>query len=171
MAESEGFEPPVPFRVRLISSQVHSTGLCQLSVVLPAYYFSKFNIAYAKEPEGFARPLRSLRQTRARRQRSLPRGPLSRRGKWRSRQPRAVVQMALRAVGPPISRRNRHGHCRTAQHHRASIDLRLSRRELSIFSRYFKPCESAAFGFESRRMIEPNPQAAAFRCYLAIERP
>jgi hypothetical protein len=32
MAESEGFEPPVPFRVRLISSQVHSTGLCQLSV-------------------------------------------------------------------------------------------------------------------------------------------
>ena len=34
MAESEGFEPPVPFRVRLISSQVHSTGLCQLSVLL-----------------------------------------------------------------------------------------------------------------------------------------
>jgi hypothetical protein len=33
MAESEGFEPPVPFRVRLISSQVHSTGLCQLSAL------------------------------------------------------------------------------------------------------------------------------------------
>ena len=31
LAESEGFEPPVPLRVRLISSQVHSTGLCQLS--------------------------------------------------------------------------------------------------------------------------------------------
>ena len=31
MAEREGFEPPVPLRVRLISSQVHSTGLCHLS--------------------------------------------------------------------------------------------------------------------------------------------
>ncbi len=35
MAESEGFEPPVAFRLRLISSQVHSTGLCQLSAALP----------------------------------------------------------------------------------------------------------------------------------------
>ena|GEM_PF-2603303 len=32
MAEREGFEPPVPAKVRLISSQVHSTGLCHLSV-------------------------------------------------------------------------------------------------------------------------------------------
>src|ERR1700742_5314354 len=31
MAEREGFEPPVAFRLRLISSQVHSTGLCHLS--------------------------------------------------------------------------------------------------------------------------------------------
>jgi hypothetical protein len=31
MAEREGFEPPVPVKVRLISSQVHSTGLCHLS--------------------------------------------------------------------------------------------------------------------------------------------
>ena len=31
LAEREGFEPPVPLRVRLISSQVHSTGLCHLS--------------------------------------------------------------------------------------------------------------------------------------------
>jgi hypothetical protein len=31
MAEREGFEPPVPLQVRLISSQVHSTGLCHLS--------------------------------------------------------------------------------------------------------------------------------------------
>ena len=38
MAESEGFEPPVAFRLRLISSQVHSTGLCQLSTVLSATY-------------------------------------------------------------------------------------------------------------------------------------
>jgi hypothetical protein len=34
MAESEGFEPPVAFRLRLISSQVHSTGLCQLSAMV-----------------------------------------------------------------------------------------------------------------------------------------
>jgi hypothetical protein len=34
MAESEGFEPPIALRLCLISSQVHSTGLCQLS----AYY-------------------------------------------------------------------------------------------------------------------------------------
>ena len=32
MAEREGFEPPIPLRVCLISSQVHSTGLCHLSV-------------------------------------------------------------------------------------------------------------------------------------------
>ena len=34
MAESEGFEPPIALRLCLISSQVHSTGLCQLSVPL-----------------------------------------------------------------------------------------------------------------------------------------
>ena len=33
MAESEGFEPPIALRLCLISSQVHSTGLCQLSAV------------------------------------------------------------------------------------------------------------------------------------------
>src|SRR5262245_38841436 len=32
-AEREGFEPPVPLRVRLISNQVHSTGLCHLSIL------------------------------------------------------------------------------------------------------------------------------------------
>jgi hypothetical protein len=32
MAEREGFEPPIPVKVCLISSQVHSTGLCHLSV-------------------------------------------------------------------------------------------------------------------------------------------
>jgi hypothetical protein len=31
VAESEGFEPPIALRRCLISSQVHSTGLCQLS--------------------------------------------------------------------------------------------------------------------------------------------
>ncbi len=31
MAEREGFEPPVPLRVLLISSQAHSTRLCHLS--------------------------------------------------------------------------------------------------------------------------------------------
>jgi len=34
MAESEGFEPPIALRLCLISSQVHSTGLCQLSTWL-----------------------------------------------------------------------------------------------------------------------------------------
>ena len=33
MAEREGFEPPIPVKVCLISSQVHSTGLCHLSVI------------------------------------------------------------------------------------------------------------------------------------------
>jgi hypothetical protein len=32
LAEREGFEPPIPVKVCLISSQVHSTGLCHLSV-------------------------------------------------------------------------------------------------------------------------------------------
>jgi hypothetical protein len=39
MAESEGFEPPIALRLCLISSQVHSTGLCQLSSFL---YLSRF---------------------------------------------------------------------------------------------------------------------------------
>lgn len=37
MAESEGFEPPIALRLCLISSQVHSTGLCQLSVLTTFY--------------------------------------------------------------------------------------------------------------------------------------
>jgi hypothetical protein len=32
MAEREGFEPPIELPLCLISSQVHSTGLCHLSV-------------------------------------------------------------------------------------------------------------------------------------------
>ncbi len=34
MAEREGFEPPIPVKVWLISSQLHSTGLCHLSALL-----------------------------------------------------------------------------------------------------------------------------------------
>ncbi len=34
VAEREGFEPPIDLRLCLISSQVHSTGLCHLSVYL-----------------------------------------------------------------------------------------------------------------------------------------
>ena len=41
MAESEGFEPPIALRLCLISSQVHSTGLCQLS----AYIQFTLNVA------------------------------------------------------------------------------------------------------------------------------
>jgi hypothetical protein len=34
VAEREGFEPPIPVKVWLISSQLHSTGLCHLSALL-----------------------------------------------------------------------------------------------------------------------------------------
>ena len=37
LAEREGFEPPIALRLCLISSQVHSTGLCHLSA-LPLVY-------------------------------------------------------------------------------------------------------------------------------------
>ena len=37
MAEREGFEPPIPVKVCLISSQVHSTGLCHLSALAIAW--------------------------------------------------------------------------------------------------------------------------------------
>ena len=36
MAEREGFEPPIELPLCLISSQVHSTGLCHLSALLAA---------------------------------------------------------------------------------------------------------------------------------------
>ena len=36
LAEREGFEPPIPVKVCLISSQVHSTGLCHLSALAVA---------------------------------------------------------------------------------------------------------------------------------------
>jgi hypothetical protein len=38
VAESEGFEPPIALRLCLISSQVHSTGLCQLSAFVSVTY-------------------------------------------------------------------------------------------------------------------------------------
>src|SRR5476651_2090749 len=40
VAESEGFEPPIALRLCLISSQVHSTGLCHLS----ACYLTHFKL-------------------------------------------------------------------------------------------------------------------------------
>ncbi len=45
LAEREGFEPPIPLRVCLISSQVHSTGLCHLSVFLSYVFCSLYSIA------------------------------------------------------------------------------------------------------------------------------
>ena len=38
MAEREGFEPPLPFRVNLISSQAPSTGLGHLSAGLRSHF-------------------------------------------------------------------------------------------------------------------------------------
>jgi hypothetical protein len=43
MAEREGFEPPIDLRLCLISSQVHSTGLCHLSALL--YFISGLRLA------------------------------------------------------------------------------------------------------------------------------
>ena len=40
MAEREGFEPPIALRLCLISSQVHSTGLCHLSALFTTRYAS-----------------------------------------------------------------------------------------------------------------------------------
>ena len=41
MAEREGFEPPIPVKVWLISSQLHSTGLCHLSARLLVLVYRK----------------------------------------------------------------------------------------------------------------------------------
>ena len=38
VAEREGFEPPIALRLCLISSQVHSTGLCHLSALFTTIY-------------------------------------------------------------------------------------------------------------------------------------
>jgi hypothetical protein len=38
LAEREGFEPPIALRLCLISSQVHSTGLCHLSALFTTTY-------------------------------------------------------------------------------------------------------------------------------------
>jgi hypothetical protein len=43
MAEREGFEPPIDLRLCLISSQVHSTGLCHLSAFF--YFISGLRLA------------------------------------------------------------------------------------------------------------------------------
>jgi hypothetical protein len=51
MAEREGFEPPIPLRVCLISSQVHSTGLCHLSATKALLFC---NLRYASLPAFFA---------------------------------------------------------------------------------------------------------------------
>ena len=44
MAEREGFEPPVPVKARLISSQLHSTGLCHLSAFHEGVDRAKFTM-------------------------------------------------------------------------------------------------------------------------------
>ena len=55
MAESEGFEPPIALRLCLISSQVHSTGLCQLSEPISVYNNYRFRRCAASIQEaGFS---------------------------------------------------------------------------------------------------------------------
>ena len=59
MAESEGFEPPIDLRLCLISSQVHSTGLCQLSAFL--YFISGLRLpAFTCIPRAWIYPDNSL---------------------------------------------------------------------------------------------------------------
>ena len=48
MAESEGFEPPIALRLCLISSQVHSTGLCHLSAFITYSFYS--SVEYLRAP-------------------------------------------------------------------------------------------------------------------------
>jgi hypothetical protein len=45
VAEREGFEPPIAFRLCLISSQVHSTGLCHLSALLRYLFCCPYRIS------------------------------------------------------------------------------------------------------------------------------
>ena len=48
MAEREGFEPPIALRLCLISSQVHSTGLCHLSALLTTHWMFQAKAAWQK---------------------------------------------------------------------------------------------------------------------------
>jgi hypothetical protein len=51
MAEREGFEPPIALRLCLISSQVHSTGLCHLSAcVLGAFVVKALRAREVRDP-------------------------------------------------------------------------------------------------------------------------
>src|SRR5579864_2275567 len=83
MAESEGFEPPIDLRLCLISSQVHSTGLCQLSTLL--YFISGLKLSphalQVKPRQGRRRLLlgKGNELTGAGFSRSLSRCPLQRR--------------------------------------------------------------------------------------------
>jgi hypothetical protein len=52
MAEREGFEPPIALRLCLISSQVHSTGLCHLSALFSKIY--RRLLAVQHPPDGFS---------------------------------------------------------------------------------------------------------------------
>ncbi len=51
MAEREGFEPPIALRLCLISSQVHSTGLCHLSALYNPFIIYSINNLSATIPQ------------------------------------------------------------------------------------------------------------------------
>jgi hypothetical protein len=66
LAEREGFEPPVPFRAHLISSQAPSAGLGHLSAPLQLLsrptmlsQFLSYNVIYNAYPKRSAKPLPS----------------------------------------------------------------------------------------------------------------
>jgi hypothetical protein len=66
MAEREGFEPPIELPLCLISSQVHSTGLCHLSVLFSTTYDQWLDVRSCRCQSELAPALRSHHQMRPR---------------------------------------------------------------------------------------------------------
>ena len=63
LAEREGFEPPIPLRVCLISSQVHSTGLCHLSASVLLIEFSIIGLLISGGPGPWRRYGMNIKST------------------------------------------------------------------------------------------------------------
>jgi hypothetical protein len=67
MAEREGFEPPIALRLCLISSQVHSTGLCHLSALQTTTYRPWLTLSDCRSQSLVNHSQRSLHENRSRR--------------------------------------------------------------------------------------------------------
>ena len=117
MAESEGFEPPIDLRLCLISSQVHSTGLCQLSALF--YFISGLRVtASSLDRQRRFRPLLGLSIYPCRRLRKSLGNGVKLRGD-RSMDSRACILAA--SAGPACRlrfRRSSGGRCRRIRRRR-----------------------------------------------------